>query len=123
MRLPSQTLGTEPLNDMKVCPYCAESILEAAIVCKHCGRDLTAQRRKEWRRAIIVTVVIFIASIALVYVARDHEQFAAFEVQRDAWHRRCDAYVGKPAVTPEARQCDAESSVLNAYAKSRGWTP
>ncbi len=31
-------------SSVKTCPFCAEDIHDAAIVCKHCGRDLSGKQ-------------------------------------------------------------------------------
>lgn len=40
-----ETVPVDP-NATKRCPYCGEEILAVAIVCKHCGRELIAQPKK-----------------------------------------------------------------------------
>lgn len=47
--------------------------------------------------------------------------YIAFDAQREAWHRRCDAYLGKPATTPAAQACADELQELMAYAERKGW--
>ncbi|MEQ1760399.1 MAG: Ltp family lipoprotein [Vicinamibacterales bacterium] len=35
------------VNEVKKCPFCAEEIQDAAVVCKHCKRELPAHQTKE----------------------------------------------------------------------------
>jgi predicted amidophosphoribosyltransferase len=64
---------------MKTCPFCAEPIQDAAVVCKHCGRDLvktTARppvlkvRQADWISTTAkwgVGIVIAIVLLAILF--------------------------------------------------------
>lgn len=55
---------------MKACPFCAESILDAAIVCKHCGRNVvTRVPLPRWGRVALglgVWLVMSVCGLAAV---------------------------------------------------------
>jgi nicotinamide riboside kinase len=60
-------------------------------------------------------------AIALWYYGDDHQRYLAWSAQRDAWHRKCDAYIDTKEMTAPARACSEELRQMMAYAKRQGW--
>jgi hypothetical protein len=91
---------------------------------QHNGNRNTATSPKRWGRALFVLALIVAAPILMMYFSDDHQRFIKFSEQRDAWHRKCDAYrdvkAGDPRA-PIAAACARELEELTAYAKRQGW--
>jgi hypothetical protein len=101
-------------------------------VCKHCRRDLPLTHARSvpitpwaaaprYRRILLVVGAVLMVPIGLLYCGADHQRFLAFDAQRDAWHRKCDAYLTTPLTNPAAFACNQELNELTAYAKRQGW--
>jgi hypothetical protein len=55
---------------MRYCPFCAEEVQDAAVVCKHCRRDLPDSRRGErgsaGRQSTLIRVLAFVGALAVL---------------------------------------------------------
>jgi hypothetical protein len=60
---------------VKTCQFCAESIQDAAIVCKHCGRNLSGQPLsvrvdQNWMVLFLWGVIIVLGLMAVSYLGQ-----------------------------------------------------
>jgi hypothetical protein len=82
---------------------------------------LSLQETAMSRTQIWVLIGLVLVVLAYFGIQASRADYLAFDRQREAWHRRCDAYVGKATSDPRADDCKRELDELMAYAKRKGW--
>jgi hypothetical protein len=91
-----------------------------------------APREPVSAKAIVGVIVVLAGLAATVYLTNNWQQvvpasgYADFQASRDAWHRRCDPYIGRSVAAADrelAESCQREREQLQTEAKVNGWPP
>jgi hypothetical protein len=73
-------------ESMEPCPFCGKELLDAAVVCRHCGRELvqSVRAKKPWRigRWLLVAIAVLLFWQVAKNVSRSDKQAAALEATR-----------------------------------------
>ena len=64
----------DPNADLKKCPYCAEMVQANAVVCKHCGRDISTAGLigRIGNSLLIIGVLIIVLVCAFWFILGSH---------------------------------------------------
>jgi len=69
---------------------------------------------------VVIVALLFVAAFAWEWNS-DRALYQQFQEETAAWHARCDAYVDKPVMTPEAKACAESLEAMLAIKKQHGW--
>lgn len=75
------------------------------------------------KAVVIVIGALLVSGATLVYFggSAGRQERRDYDESRLRWHQECDAYVGKPTTSEDAKDCAKRLEAMMAYANGQGW--